>query len=91
MVPGIMAAAQLRQSGKLGYGEIIRKIGFQVLNGTTDARRHRRSTRLSEMLVAYRAKYGHCQRLGQRFEVKPSVRALAFGFSIKSRHNASSC
>ena len=39
-----MAAAQLRQSGKLGYGEIIRKIGFQALNGATDARRHRRSS-----------------------------------------------
>ena len=86
-----MTAAQLRQSGKLGYGKIIRKIGFQALNGATDAWRHRGSTRLSEVLIAYRAKYGHCQRLGQWFEVKPSVRALAFGFSIKSRHNASSC
>ena len=36
--------------------------------------------RLLEVLIAYRTKYGHCQRLGQRFEVKPSVRALAFGF-----------
>ena len=71
-----MAAAQLRQSGKPGYGEIIRKIGFQALNGATDARRHRRSTRLSEVLIAYRAKYGHCQRLGQRFEVKQACQKL---------------
>ena len=34
----------------------------------------------SKVLIAYRTKYGHCQRLGQRFEVKPSVRAPAFGF-----------
>src|ERR1700730_11624663 len=54
-----MVAAQLCLIRKLGYGEIICKIGFQAFNCAADARRHRRSTRPSEVLIAYRAKHTH--------------------------------
>jgi hypothetical protein len=35
-----MAAAELCLIRKLGYGEIIRKIGFQAFNCAADARQH---------------------------------------------------
>ena len=75
-----MAAAHLRKSGKPVQGEIVRKIGFQALNGATNARRNDSGTQLSVVLNAHCVQHSKGQCARERLEVKRAMRALVFSF-----------
>lgn len=75
-----MAAAQLGLCGKFGQGKVTRKIGFKALDDPVDTWRHGPGPPPVTGLIADGAQHPYGQRLGQPFEIQPSVRAPVFGF-----------